>query len=91
MHSDFRSVFCPTNEEKEQQYEVINRIIRDIHEHHGDCCAVCKHEKYVQESPYYSYTTCEFDKSLVFAFADDNKVHYCDKYEFTGYLHVKEK
>lgn len=69
----------------------VNHIIKKNYEEHGECCATCKHEKYVQESPYYDYTTCEYDKTIEFGFGEGSKCHRCDKYEFIGYLTEKEK
>ena len=74
------------NPNSEQLRASVNHIIEKLYEKHGEYCATCKHERYVQESPYYDYSTCEYDKTIEFGFGDGDKEHCCDRYEFCGYV-----
>lgn len=91
MRDTFRRVFNPTDDERQQMYDRLNNLVDKTYEAFGECCATCKHERYVQESPYYDYVTCEYDRTLEFGFGDGDEYHHCDKYEFCGYFEVKEK
>ena len=90
MDDRFRKIFRPTKEELQEQYDFINKIIKLTYEQHGKCCATCKHEVYVQPHPYYDYTTCEYNKSLVFAYGKGDTEHCCERYIFKGYLTTKD-
>ena len=63
MFISFQEIFNPTPEQKKKQCEFVNECIRRNLEEIGKDCENCKHGKYVQESPYYDYVTCEFDES----------------------------
>ena len=91
MFSDFRKVFHPTPEEQKARCVFINVNTREIYARYGDCCAICKHHRYVQESPYHDFTTCEYDSSLRFDRGEGSTSHVCDKYEFRGYLFVEKE
>ena len=86
MFSNFRNVFKPTKEERQKRHDFINELIRKDYEEHGKCCSTCKHKEYVQQSPFYDYITCKYDKPLEFGFGKGTANHVCDKYEFQGYL-----
>lgn len=86
----FQEIFNPTPEQKKRQYDRLNEIIREHHEKKGDDCTNCKYGKQIQQSPYYDYTTCEFDKSIELPGGLDYR-HCCDKYEFMGYLEVENE
>lgn len=85
-----QSIFCPTEEELQERYDRINELIRTDLQIYGECCSICKHSLYVQESPYYDYITCEFDSSIEFGFGEGAKNHQCDKFEFMGYFKAKK-
>lgn len=89
MFVSFQEVLNPTPEQKKKQYEFVNECIRRNLEEIGKDCENCKHCKYVQESPYYDYVTCEFDESVELPGGLDCR-HCCDKYEFVGFLEVDD-
>ena len=86
MANRLRDMLYPPQEVLQKQYDLTNEFIRKTHEKYGDCCAICKHSVYVQQSCYYDYITCEHDKTIEFGYGEGWKEHVCDKYEFCGYL-----
>lgn len=86
MGNAFQRAFNPTDIERRAIRARVNGIIEKKYKAWGECCVTCKHEKYVQVSPYYDYTTCEFDKTVEFGFGEGAEYHRCDKWEFCGYL-----
>lgn len=90
MFSDFRKVFKPTKEELQKRNDFINELIRQDYNDCGECCHTCKHKEWVQESPYYDYVTCKYDKSLEFGYGEGSIDYVCDKYEFQGYLEISD-
>lgn len=89
MRNLFQRTFNPTQEELKEQYDFMNKLIQNNLDKNGPDCTNCKHQKYVQQSPYYDYTTCKFDNSVELPGGLDYK-HCCDRYEFGGFLEVEE-
>ena len=85
MFVSFEEAFNPTSEQRRKYVEQINICIQSDLERRGKDCSNCKHQKYVQQSPYYDYTTCEFDESVELPGGLDYR-HCCDRYEFMGFL-----
>ena len=88
MFVSFQEVFNPTPEQRKKKIEQINKAIKYDMDKKGSDCTNCKHQKYVQQSPYYDYTTCKFDNSVELPGGLDYR-HCCDRYEFEGFLEVK--
>ena len=88
MFVSFQEVFNPTPEQRKKKIEQINKAIQHNIDKNGPDCTNCKHQKQVQQSPYYDYTTCKFDASVELPCGLDYR-HYCDRYEFEGFLEVK--
>lgn len=84
MFSSFQEAFKPTKEQKQKYVDATNRAIQQCLDKYGKDCLVCAHSVYVQQSPYYDYLTCEFDKSVEVS-GGLNVRHCCDKYEFCGF------
>ena len=81
----FQEIFNPTPEQRKKQIDKLNELIQNNLERCGKDCSNCKHSVYVQESPYYDYLTCEYDKSIELSGGLDMR-HCCDKYEFSGFI-----
>lgn len=79
MFVDFDKIFHPSNEDKATENKFINSIIEKIIKRDGETCATCAHVRSVQQSPYYDYTTCEYDRTLEFPYGQT--LFKCDKYE----------
>lgn len=91
MGNRLRQMFFPTKKEKQALCDRMNKIVKDLYDKHGKCCATCKHTVYMQESPYYDYVTCEFDRSLEFGLGKGTENHCCKKYEFASFEVKGEK
>ena len=87
MGNKLQEIFNPTPEQRKKQYAFVNECIRLNLEKTGEDCTNCKHHIQVQQSPYYDYTTCKFDKSVELP-GGLNKRHCCEQYEFMGFLEV---
>lgn len=81
----FQEIFNPTPEQRKKQIDKINELIQSNLEQCGKDCSNCKHSVYVQESPYYDYLTCEYDKSIELPGGLDMR-YCCDEYEFSGFI-----
>jgi hypothetical protein len=81
----FNDIFNPTPEQLKQRLRLINALLKRSLEKNGKDCGNCKYSLYVQQSPYYDYKTCKLDKSVEISGGSREK-HYCDKYEFAGFL-----
>lgn len=84
----FNDIFNPTPEQVKQRLRLINALLKRSLENNGEDCSNCKHSLYVQQSPYYDYTTCKFDKSVKIS-GGLKEGYCCDKYEFAGFLDVE--
>lgn len=73
-----RQIFCPTDEEIQEEYRKLNALIEDDIRKNGEHCGNCEHSVCVQESPYYDYITCKFDRTLELGYG--RLKHRCDKY-----------
>lgn len=71
-------IFCPTEEELQEDYAKINAIIDEDIRKNGENCRNCAHSVCVQQSPYYDYITCTFDRTLEFGYGKTD--HRCDRY-----------
>ena len=89
MNDLFQRTFFPTREQKQEQYDFMNKLIQANLDKNGPDCTNCKHQKQVQQSPYYDYTTCKFDNSVELPGGLDYR-HCCDRYEFEGFLEVED-
>lgn len=74
-----RRIFCPTLFERQEDIAFLNSLIEQDIRKNGENCSNCAHKLDVQQSPYYDYTTCKFDKTLEFGYGKTN--HRCDKYQ----------
>lgn len=89
MFVSFQEVFNPTPEQRKKKTEQINKAIQHNLNKKGPDCTNCKHQKYVQQSVFYDYTTCKFDNSVELPGGLDYR-HCCDRYEFEGFLKVED-
>ena len=87
--SSFQRIFNPTPDELQEQYNAINKAIQFSLDKNGPSCSTCAHKKYVQESPFYDYLTCELHPDLENPQGKD--VFPCDDYVFCGFLSVKKE
>ena len=85
MSNRLREIFDPTPEQCIKQIEQLNELIKNDIQTHGRGCVNCKYSIYVQQSPYYDYITCKFDKSIELP-GGLNIRHCCDRYEFTEFI-----
>ena len=83
MGNKLKEIFNTTLNKK--QIDIINQLVYSNLDRCGECCSNCKHSIYVQESPYYDYLTCKYDKSIEVS-GGLNMFHCCKKYEFVGYI-----
>ena len=84
MNDLFQRTFFPTREQKQEQYDFMNKLIQANLDKKGPDCTNCKHHNQVQQSPYYDYTACKFDESVELPGGLDYR-HCCDRYEFMGF------
>ena len=80
-----QEIFNPTPEQRQKQIEQVNDAILFCLNKYEKDCITCKYSIYVQQSPYYDYLTCKFDKSVEVPGGLDER-YCCDKYEFHGFV-----
>ena len=85
MFYNFKSIFNPTKEERNEQIRFLNNLRKASYTKIGEDCVNCKYSKHVQQSPYYDYTTCKFDESIELP-GGLNHRHRCEKWEFEGFM-----
>lgn len=90
MEIDFRKLLNPTDDELKELYDRVNEMLKAQYEKYGECCATCKHCKYMQVSVYSDYRMCRIHNAVRFAQGDGSTKYKCKDYEFVGYLEVKE-
>ena len=88
MSNKLQEIFNPTPEQLKKRYDFMNKLIQKNLDEKGKDCTNCKHHIQVQQSPYYDYTTCKFDKSVELPGGLDRR-HCCKQYEFLGFLEVE--
>ena len=80
MFVDFDSIFYPTKEQKQQQIEQINNMIRKSLKTKGECCGNCKHLKGVNCGHGWMDHQCTITNEWI-----DEDIR-CDHYEFCGFI-----
>lgn len=86
--SRLQEIFNPTPEQRKKQVDFLNECIRRSVEKKGKHCSNCKYHISVQESSYYDYITCKFDRSVEIGYGMGE--HSCEKYEFIGFLTAED-
>lgn len=81
----WNSTFFPSQEENNRLRDILRKGIEESLAKKGADCTNCRFGKYVQQSPYYDYTSCVFDEKIEVPNGLDDYRHCCERYETMEY------